>query len=151
MSNRRTKEKFTAALVPCGSVGCHCFAWHSRDARCWPRVRARLQANDRSEPGRSCRRRPAHRQPSRYRQRRPGHQPALFSLAGGWCKRTCKPSTGNVKRMHRRGKAKRSTKKRTVNLMSAKRLSSFHPKMLEGPAWEALWPFCAPSTFFSCA
>ena len=101
-------------------VGRRCFTWYSRDAcdargslvgRKHERFCRRMtgqcsttgQRQDAVTDG------PKYRRSSRYRHRRPCHQPALFSWSGGCCKRTCKPSTGNVTRTHSWGTLRPTT------------------------------------------
>ena len=107
VSTRRTEDKFTAAFVPSAEARAVTVSLGTQETPVMPkallltastkRVRSQI-AGQRLD--RRCRWRPKYPQPPRCPQRRPGCQPALFSWAGGWCLRTCKPSAGNVTRMH---------------------------------------------------
>ena len=84
----------------CSSVNRHCCAWHSRDA---PYARGRLVGRKHERVCRRITLSQATKVPTAISiPTSTSVSPAslVFLGRGGWCKCACKPSTGNVTRMH---------------------------------------------------
>ena len=99
------RERHRSPRSRCKSVGRHCCDCTTMNVRCgfWPQVHPRLQSNGRSTIDAVAGDLRTNGNFFHHKQGRLVNliaQHNFFSREGGWCRRTCKPSAGNLSRIH---------------------------------------------------